>query len=455
MKVKTKTQIKGHFQSTQNPCRLCTPFGACMVFTGIADGVPFIHGSQGCSTYIRRYLIGHFREPVDIACSNFSESTVIFGGEENFRTGIVNIIEQYKPRLIGIATTCLAETIGDDLKQFLRRFEEEWPYDEPIMVPVSTPSYQGSHIEGFHRAVRAIVEKLAQPGPKQEHVNLFTGMVSPEDIRHMKEIFADFSTAVTILPDYSDSLDGGIWNQYEKNIETGTPLEAIRRTPSARATIEFGGSRSTATSAGDFLLRQFGTPFYQLPIPIGVKASDVFFERLQTLSGKKLPDKYVGQRARLVDAYVDGHKYVFGKKAVLYGPENLVVSLAGFLDEIGMIPVLCGTGEKNGKFKEMLQDVLGKTFEKITILEDADFVDLEEKALSLGADMVIGNSNGYKLARTIGAPLVRVGLPVHDRIGAARILTLGYRGTQELFDRIVNEFLRLKQENSPVGYTHL
>lgn len=450
MKAKTVTE----YQSTQNPCRLCTPFGACMAFIGIGQGMPFIHGSQGCSTYIRRYLIGHFREPVDIACSNFSESTVIFGGEKNFSVGLETIIEQYQPKLVGIATTCLAETIGDDLSQFVQRFESEHP-DGPVLVPVSTPSYQGSHIEGFHRAVRAIVEKLAEAGPKSEVINLFPGMVSPEDIRHMKEVFSDFALSLTMLPDYSDSLDGGIWHQYEKNIETGTKIQDIRRTPAARATIEFGRSKNTKTSAGDYLLRQFGTPFYQLPLPIGIKASDVFFERLQSLSSIKGLDKYVGQRSRLVDAYVDGHKYVFGKKAVLYGPEDLVVSMAGFLNEIGMIPALCGTGEKNGTLKDTLREIIGPKAEELIVMEDVDFIELEMTAQSLDIDIVIGNSNGYKMARNLNVPLVRIGLPIHDRIGAARFSTIGYKGTQELFDRIVNEFIRLKQENSPVGYTHI
>lgn len=451
MPVKNKKQ----YASTQNPCRLCTPFGACMVFAGIAEGVPFIHGSQGCSTYIRRYLIGHFREPVDIACSNFSESTVIFGGEENFRTGLANVIEQYQPKLIGIATTCLAETIGDDLNQFVHRFEEESSDQGPILVPVSTPSYQGSHMEGFHRAVRAVVEKLAQPGPTLKHVNLFPGMVSPEDIRHLKELIDDFGLEGMILPDYSDSLDGGIWHQYEKNIETGTPIEKIRRASSARATLEFGNTRSSSTSAGDFLLRRFGTPLYELPVPIGIKQSDLFFERLQVLSGKEQPAKYVGQRSRLIDSYVDGHKYIFNKKAVIYGPEDMVVALAVFLNEIGIIPALCGTGENKGKLAESLQEVLGNHFQHVTAIEDTDFIQLEEAAKSMKIDLVIGNSNGYKLARRLGVPLVRVGLPIHDRIGAARITMLGYAGTQQLFDRIVNEFIREKQDVSPVGYTHI
>jgi nitrogenase molybdenum-iron protein NifN len=34
-------------------------------------------------------------------------------------------------------------------------------------------------------------------------------------------------------------------------------------------------------------------------------------------------------------------------------------------------------------------------------------------------------------------------------------LHLGYRGTQELFDRVVNALIEYKQENSPVGYKYL
>ena len=75
------------FTATRNACHVCTPLGACLVFRGIEGAIPLLHGSQGCSTYIRRYMIGHFREPMDIASSNFSESAAIYGGGANFRTG--------------------------------------------------------------------------------------------------------------------------------------------------------------------------------------------------------------------------------------------------------------------------------------------------------------------------------------------------------------------------------
>ena len=183
------------FSATQNACNLCAPLGAALVFKGIANAVPLLHGSQGCSTYIRRYMISHFKEPLDIACSNFAEDTAIFGGGANLKLAIDNIRRQYSPDLIGVATTCLSETIGDDVPMFIKAYQNGCRDKAlPALVHVSTPSYQGTHMQGFHGAVRALVATLAQsttPGERPS-VNLFPGMVSPADLRHLKGILQAF-----------------------------------------------------------------------------------------------------------------------------------------------------------------------------------------------------------------------------------------------------------------------
>jgi nitrogenase molybdenum-iron protein NifN len=73
----------------------------------------------------------------------------------------------------------------------------------------------------------------------------------------------------------------------------------------------------------------------------------------------------------------------------------------------------------------------------------------------LKPDFFIGSSKGYSVSRKLNVPLIRVGFPIHDRIGGQRVLHLGYRGAQELFDRIVNALLEVKQEKSPIGYSYL
>jgi nitrogenase molybdenum-iron protein NifN len=414
--------VKEPLAATRNACNLCAPLGACLALRGVEGAVPFLHGSQGCATYIRRYLISHFREPVDIAVSGFSEATTVFGGGANLHSGLNNVARQYHPELIGIATTCLPETIGEDVGLLLREFRPEASAPCPL-VHVSTPSYRGTHVDGFHATVKALVEQLAEGGPADGRVNVFPGMVSPADLRYLKEVFADFGLAATLLPDYSETLDGPQLDEYQKIPAGGTPVQRIRAMGRARMSLELG--RATAAA---FLESRFGVARTRLGWPVGVLESDRFFAALAELSGLPTPEKHAQERGRLVDSYVDAHKYVFGRRAVVYGEEDLVVGLNSFLTEIGVEPVLCG---------------------------GRDFATIGEMARGLAPDFMIGSSKGYSLARELDIPLIRVGFPIHDRIGGQRILHLGYRGAQQLFDAVTNTLLERAQERSPVGYSYL
>jgi len=204
------------FTSTRNACKLCSPLGASLVFKGIEGCIPMIHGSQGCATYIRRYMISHYKEPVDIASSNFSEETTIYGGNKNFCTGIDNVRHMYNPAVIGIASTCLSETIGEDIPRLIREYAQLHEGEQiPVFIHASTPSYQGSHMDGFHETVLSAVASLANEGATSKQINIFSGFISPADIRYIKEICDDFGVEYMVFPDYSDTLDNPHWKDYQ------------------------------------------------------------------------------------------------------------------------------------------------------------------------------------------------------------------------------------------------
>ncbi|MGO8673982.1 MAG: nitrogenase component 1 [Capsulimonadaceae bacterium] len=512
-----KTARPTHIATT-NACKLCSPLGASLVFRGIEGAVPFIHGSQGCSTYIRRYIISHFNEPMDIASSNFAESSAVFGGEHNLRLGLKNVTHKYAPRVIGVATTCLTETIGDDVRLLLKQYAESVAGKQPELVPVSTPSYAGTHMEGFHAAVRAVVSHFACPtrtaavapdagietsaggleegrpsgeefdpspalpasgegvaefgaanpasgsgcccggpfdtNPSGWRVNLLPGFVSPADLRYLKEVLASFGVPFTLLPDYSDTLDGPALADYEDIPRGGTPIADIRGMRGSAATIEFGRTLVEKETAGTLLQDRFDVPLYRLGMPIGVRETDAFFDALQEITGESLPSLHANERGRLIDAYVDGHKYVSGKRAIIYGEEDMVVGLASFLAEIGIVPVLCATGGKSGCFVKAVQAVSPQT-DAGSIREGVDFYEIEEEVKALAPDLLVGSSKGYSISRRLGVPLIRVGFPIHDRLGGQRLLHLGYPGAQRLFDEVVNTLIAAKQDGSPVGYSYM
>jgi nitrogenase molybdenum-iron protein NifN len=444
-----------NYISTTNACKLCTPLGASLAFKGIEGAVPYLHGSQGCATYMRRYIISHFNEPIDIASSSLSEKHAVYGGGPNLKLGLQNVTRKYEPKLIGIATTCLTETIGDDVPGLLKEYDAEFSGEKPIMVQVSTPSYNGTHMEGFHDAVASTVKAVTTKSPLLNRgINILPGFVSPSDIRYLKEIITDFSVDSTILPDISDTMDGPVSKTYQKIQAGGTPISSIKTMSANLGTVEFGHTMSD--ESGGVLLARFGVENHRLSLPMGITATDQFLAVVAELTEQEIPEKYTAERGRLVDSYVDGHKYISGKTAIIYGEEDLVVGLAAFLSEIGIIPILCASGGKSGKFATEIAKNTGDILaEQPQVFEGMDFFDIAELCEELKPDLIIGHSKGAPLARKLNIPIIRVGFPIHDRLGGQRILHLGYRGAQSLFDLVVNAVIAKKQADSPVGYAYM
>ncbi len=458
--MKSNLAEKRDYVSSTNACKACMPLGACIAFKGIEGCVPFLHGSQGCATYMRRYLISHYREPVDIASSALGEGEAVFGGGPNLKQGLVNVINKYQAKAVGIATTCLTETIGDNVPAIVKEFLAEAKLEGgigamPALIHAATPSYAATHAEGFHAAVIAAVAQLAEPCARHQGINLLPGLVSPADIRYLLELAADFGLAATLLPDFSRPLDAPASAEYEILPAGGTPLKDIKKMGGAAASLALGWTPDSQ-AAGRDLAERCGAPLFSLGLPMGLRQSDALAGALEEVSGRPTPDKHADERGRLLDAMVDGHKYLSGKRAVVYGEQDLVIGLASFLAEIGVQPVLCASGGRTPGFAQRVAEVTeGLVREEARAEPGIDFYRIAALSRELEPDLVVGHSKGYSMARELGAPLVRVGLPIHDRFGGPRLLHLGYRGAQQLYDRLVNALLAKKQEDSSVGYGYL
>jgi nitrogenase molybdenum-iron protein NifN len=409
------------------------------------------------------------------------ESTAIFGGRDNLFTALDNVSRSYKPAAIGVTSTCLSETIGENVPLYIKQYEAERNAGrrnnagyKPEIFYASTASYRGTHISGFHEAIRAVVSALVRdrageiPGEKiRSRINLISGFVSAGDLRELNRILADFTRgknsppgAYTLLPDYCESLDGPSWETYQKLPPGGTKIADIRRMGEAAGTIYLGnfpGPRAgkSGGDAGTWLEEHCGVPLRRLDLPIGIEKSDAFFTALAELSGGEIPESYIKERQRLVDAYIDGHKYLNRKRAVLYGEEDFVTSLAAFLDEVGVTPVLAATGAESPAFKSRIREATRNCSQDIAILQDTDFASMLELARDLEPDFIMGHSKGLYLSRELKIPLVRCGFPIHDRIGGQRILHLGYSGTLNLFDLVCNSLMEAKQNRFTRGYTYI
>jgi nitrogenase molybdenum-iron protein NifN len=118
--------------------------------------------------------------------------------------------------------------------------------------------------------------------------------------------------------------------------------------------------------------------------------------------------------------------------------------------------VICATGDRGGYLESAVKQTMDKKYhDKFDVIEGVDFVDIEDVVRKAQPDLMIGHSKGYSLSRKLDIPLVRIGFPIHDRVGGSRMLHVGYQGAQTLFDRIANTLLERRQAQSDVGYTYL
>lgn len=443
--------------ATRNACKLCTPLGAAMVFKGIRNCLPFLHGSQGCATYIRRYLISHFREPVDIASSSFTEEDAIFGGARNFAEGIDNVIQQYAPELLGVATTCLSETIGENMLGMIRSYREAHAGNGPPLVHVSTPAYSGTHSDGYRAAILEVLRAFAHGGERAASaINILPPMLSCADLRYLRVTAEAYGLSPTLLPDYSATLDGESWEGYHRIAPGGTGLEAIAQMGCAAATLEIGHSNSLQkATGGKHLETAHGVPLRALGWPVGVRLSDNWYTQLAEISGTVMPPQLRAERGRLLDSYVDGHKYISGKRVAVFGEPDFVIAMAAWLSEIGVRPVLCATGARLRGWTGLLASEIEGGMADIEALEGADHARIAASVRAAKPDLLLGSSKGYPLARELGIGLMREGFPVHDRFGAQRQLTVGYAGTQRLFDSLVNHLMAARQNASNSGYSYI
>lgn len=422
-----------------NPSKICQPMGAVQALLGVKDTMPLIHGSQGCSTYMRFQLTRHFREPIEVASTSLSEKTVIYGGEFNLMKALKNITEKQTPRMIVVASSCLTETIGDDMDGIIEKFKDaNLDKDLPIIIPVSTPSYTESHVEGYNRTVKALVEHLATKTVPNDKINIITGNLCPADVTQVKDILKTLKCDSIILTDTSENLDGPLTEETLSLYEGGTSVDEIEDTANSLGTVALS---KHVNSAGTFLEKKFGVKSIAGPLPAGLENTDEFIKSLCNLGDYEIPSSLEKDRGRLLDAMVDAHSYNYHRKVAIFGDPDFVSGMTRFTAEMGMIPSVVCTGTKSKIFNEDMSLITQEKEISPVILAGGDLYDMHQAIKAKGADILIGNSYGASIAQEENIPLFRVGFPIFDRLGAQRISILGYRGGIEFVDRITNTLL--------------
>ena len=329
VKVSTKA-------ATVNPQKNSPALGATMAYLGIDNMLGLLHGAQGCSTFIRLQLSRHYKESIALNATAMSEDTAIFGGWENLKKGIGRVIEKFHPEVVGVMTSGLTETMGDDVSSAIVQFREEHPEhgsrpDHHGPRPRITADRCRKGMPLRWRRLSPPCRKGARPSPDQ--VNLLPGAhLTPADVEELKELVESFGLTVLTIPDISNAMDGHIDDVVSPLSTGGITVEEIRKAGRSVATLYVGDSLAKAALK---LKEKFGIPAYGFTSLTGLAETDRFMETLAAISGRPIPEKHRRWRSRLMDAMVDSH-YQFGTKKVAIALESdNLKTLTGFLAGMG------------------------------------------------------------------------------------------------------------------------
>ncbi|MDR0571031.1 MAG: nitrogenase molybdenum-iron protein subunit beta [Clostridiales Family XIII bacterium] len=434
----TPREVKERSALRINPCKTCQPVGAMYAALGVHGCMPHSHGSQGCCSYHRTVLSRHFKEPAIASSSSFTEGASVFGGRSNINTAAKNVFDMYGPDIIAVHTTCLSETIGDDLNSYI--MDLDLP-EGKIVVHANTPSYVGSHVNGFFNMMMGFMNYLTQrTGTPNGKTAVFPGWLNPGDIRELRRLAGLMDVPATFFPDQSGVMDAPMTGRYDMYPQGGTTIEEIRGLGDCAGLIALG--EIIGAEPAELLRKKWKVPFVLLPAPIGVSNTDQYVSALRRASKTEVPAELEAERGRLVDLLLDSHQHTYMKKAAIFGDPDVALGLTSLALEMGMVPKYVITGTPKEEFTRRANALFSKYgAEGCTAKANADLFELHQWIKNEPVDVMIGTTYGKQIAKAEDVPFVRAGFPVLDRYGGTLLPIVGYSGAIRLTEQITGALL--------------
>lgn len=407
-----------------NPIKLSQPMGAMLCFLGIKNCMPLMHGAQGCASFSKVFFTRHFNDPIAVQTTAVNDITaVIDGGDYAISESIKNITKKVKPELVGLFTTGLTETKGDDIKGACTLVA-----DVQQMVYVNTPDFEGSIESGFSKSIEAIIQQLVQSSTEIDtnkaliipNVNL-----KPIEVEKIKDTISLFGYEVFSLPDLSESLDGHLGLKQGALTSGGISVEDIKKL--ATSSLVFTIGKSVEKCGEKILEKNPNIQLFHFDSLGGLEASDKFFKILCKVKNITQPHpSIVRWRKRLQDALLDTHFVIGSSKVIIALEPDQALSVANTIIEAGANIKAIVTTHRN----DLLDEI------QCEHLMVGDFEDVE--SFLQEGDLVISNFHAERLAIKHKKALLVRGYPDFEGLGNQLKNDVLYEGSSYLLFELAN-----------------
>jgi nitrogenase molybdenum-iron protein NifN len=414
-----------------NPIKHSQPMGATLAFLGVKDCMPLMHGAQGCASFTKVFFTRHFNEPIAVRNTSVSDITAVLdGGDYSILMAIENIQSKeknLKPSMIGLHTTGLTETKGDDVRGVGMHIEI--PY-----VFVNTPDYEGGMESGWALTVQAMIEQITVESTDMKPNKLVILphlSMQPIEIEKIKCFCEDFGFETYALPDLSTSLDG-YWEEGQGKLANGgITVDQIRDLATSSVVVSIGTSMKKSAQA--LLKKNPSIEHLHFDHMMGLDGCDNFVSALMKIRHTEPKPLVKRWRSRLQDAMLDSHFLIGSSHFVITGEPDMLVGLCALIRSVG--------GTVTAAVSTTFSDALH------SIEADNVFVgDLEDARRFFGeADMVISNFHAERILHSVEhTALVLRGFPNYEELGNQLKNDQLYEGSTYFLFEIANALRHVK-----------
>jgi nitrogenase molybdenum-iron protein alpha/beta subunit len=250
---------------TSNPLHLnlsrfggCTLTGALSVTTQVRDATTIIHGPNGCThhNFSLLHATGLENDRVtlpDIISTGLTESDIIFGGEGALKRTLDSVAERNFSAIF-VLSTCLVETIGDDVAAVCHG-----SHKMPIIMIPTAGFLGGTFQNGVNNALNAIADTI-EPCTKGSYVNI----IGEKNLEY--EVDENYAEVSRLL--------GALGIPVNLRYLRDCSLDDLSGLGAARLNIL---RDDEVRSVGERLRQRFDTPFIQ-SFPVGFAGTIRFLE---------------------------------------------------------------------------------------------------------------------------------------------------------------------------------
>ena len=334
-----------------------------------------------------------------------------------------------QPELIGLCSTGLTETKGDDIRSVASFVELPYAY-------VHTPDYEGGLESGWALTVKALIEQHTQPAQatRANKLVLFVHVsFTPLEAEKLKEFCESFGFEVLACPDLSTSLDGCLSEGQGKLGAGGITLEDIRELATCAHAVTIGESIKAAANAlkaknDKIVLRHFDALS-------GLANTDDFVAHLMQIRHVDPRPNIKRWRGRLQDAMLDTHFLIGSSQFLILGEPDMCFGMCALLQSVG------GT----------IEAVVATTYSPILERIEAKNVfvgDLEDAQKHFcNVDLIVGNFHVERLLHEEEKKIALVlrGYPNYEELGNALKSDILYEGSTLFLFEVANKLREVKQ----------